>query len=236
MVGCTDGRVQRKLHGLLAHLASSTSPWCLERGSGLWMDVADVPQMSLSFRCVLWGQDAGGGRRRVMYPLRGNLPIGVEWAEEIMRTPAQLVLDSAHFFPLDELGLVSPRLLEDLRLACGQAASDARLSADSGLFPAVPTTVGPLVGSWVLGMEDLAPQGMAEAPRVAGRKWKDSRIDDWVVRKAGTPKVWRSRIGDDIDGYAGVVRRRSGVGTGDGRKKRRDGRSWPPGAEAEPPD
>jgi len=171
-----------------------------------------------------------------MYPLRGNLPIRVDWAEEIMLTPAQLVLDSAHFFPLDELGLGSPLLLWDLRLACGQVAGVTSLSTDSGLFLGGPIPVGPLVCSWAAGVVDLAQQELAEAPRVAGRKWKDSRIDDLVVRKAGTPKVWRSRVGEDIDSFAGMVRRRAGVGTSDRRQKRRDGRSWPPGVEAEPPD
>jgi len=61
LVGCADERVQRKLHGLLTHLVGAASPWCLDRGSGLWMDVADVPHMALGFPCVLWGQDAGGG-------------------------------------------------------------------------------------------------------------------------------------------------------------------------------
>ena len=200
------------------------------------MDVADVQHMSLGFPCVLWGQDAGGGRRRVMYPSRGNSPIGVEWAEEIMLTPAQLVLDSAHFFPLDELGPGRPLLLWDLRLACGQSAVATSLSSDSGLFLNDPIPVGPLVSSWAAGVEDLTPLELVEAPRAAGRKWKDSRMEDWAVRKAGTPKVWRSRIGEDIDSFAGVVRRRAGVGTSDRRQKRRDGRSWPPGVEAEPPD
>ena len=99
-----------------------------------------------------------------------------------------------------------------------------------------PFPVGPLVGSWATGIEDLALQELPEAPRVAGRKWKDSRIDDWVVRKARTPKVWRSRIGEEMDSFAGMLRRRADVGTSGRTQKRRDGRSWPPGAEAEPPD
>ena len=153
-----------------------------------------------------------------------------------MRAPAQLVLDSAHFFPLDDLGSGSPQLLVDLRLACSQVVDGIPLIADSGPGGAGPIPVGPSVGSWVTGIADGALQEFTEAPRVAGRKWKDSRIDDWVVRKAGTPKVWRSRIGEDIDGFAGMLRRRADVGTSGRRQKRRDGRSWPPGAEAEPPD
>ena len=109
-----------------------------------------------------------------------------------MLTPAQLVLDSAHFFPLDDLGLESPQLLVDLRLACSQVADGIPLSVGCGPRVDGPSPVGPLVGSWATGIEDGALQELPEAPRVAGRKWKDSRIDDWVVRKARTPKVWRS--------------------------------------------
>ena len=38
------------------------------------------------------------------------------WAEEVMRTPAQLVLDSAHFFPPDAVPEGVPSIIDILML------------------------------------------------------------------------------------------------------------------------
>ena len=114
--GCIHDAVCRKLLGLLARLRDAACPWRLDRASGLWMDVSDVQHMCLPFPVVLWGQDTGSGRRRVMCPPRGNGVVSLAWAEEVMRSPAQLVLDSAHFFPLDAVPEGLPAIIGTLML------------------------------------------------------------------------------------------------------------------------
>ena len=116
MRGCVDDAVCRKLHGLLSHLREAANAWRLDRVSGLWMDASDVQHMCISFPVVLWGLDTGSGFRRVMYPPRGNGVVSLAWAEEVMRTPAQLILDSAHFFPLDAAPDGVPALIGCLTL------------------------------------------------------------------------------------------------------------------------
>ena len=224
-----------------------------------------------------------------------------------MRTSAQLVLDSAHFFPLDDNPEVPPLLLRRVRRleAEGMVADERELMGAKGetswlgrmdsptkagnkgcQVPQGAGEAGSLVAEGCCGLviavevvSQVAAQMVAAAgdspgqlvgcagrssvvelrsgegsevdgslvwpiclsagaERLAGRKWKDGRIDEWAPRKAKSPREWRLRKECEIDGLAGCKRRRKKVPEVDRRRRQRrrgDG-GWAPGVDAEPPD
>ena len=94
--------------------------------------IGDLQHMVISFPLVVWGLETGSGVRRVMYPTHANGPMEPTEASRIARSRGQFILDSAHFFPLDEV-------VEDASLALLEA--DARIQM-SGI-PWQGTRLGP---------------------------------------------------------------------------------------------
>jgi len=155
--------------------------------------------------------------------------MSLDWAEEIMRTPAQVILDSAHFFPLDEVPDGSPPAMGRLRSML--EGGDRLVNAGGRVELGRPSSQ---VG---FGGEVVEPhKGPVMAAGQCGKKRRSGRIDEWVVRKAKSPKEWRVRKDLELDGLAGEVRRRVDAGDDVRKQRRRDDGSWAPGADAEPPD
>jgi hypothetical protein len=251
--GCMHDAVCRKLLGLLAHLRDAACPWRLDRSSGFWMDVSDVQHLCLPFPVVLWGLDTGNGRRRVMYPPRGNGVVSLAWAEEVMRSPAQLVWDSAHFFPLDAVSegvppIIGLLILQSEGLLPGHEAPGldrTSLSVASGSLGTRGSEAPVRVGSELqtqsvvnlvdAGADAHTPPGDV-VERKPGTKWRATRIDEWLVRQAGSSRDLVVRKKCEMVRLAGFKRQRALGSREDRRRRRREDGSWAPGAEAEPPD
>jgi hypothetical protein len=103
LVGCTDDRVRRKLELVQISLRYSSHPWRLGRDSGGWLDIGDLAHLLIDFPLVVWGSDMGDGHRRIRYPVAGNGPLNSTGAGLLSRSEGQLILDSDHFFPLDNV-------------------------------------------------------------------------------------------------------------------------------------
>jgi len=224
---CLDAGVREKLQRALAHLGGTSGPESLGRESGLWLDTSDIQHMELGFPVVVWGLDNGDGLRRVMYPPLGNGPMCPDWVEEVMRTPAQVVLDSAHFFPLDEVPEGPPASMDRLRV---ELMDKGAAKASGSVVRAV------VVRRSGTAAQRSTPGGPSDVEVSVGMKRGTGSIEDWVVRKAKSPREWRVRKDLEIDGLAGMVRRSLGAGSEARRQRWRDKGSWAPGAGAEPPD
>ena len=92
-----------KVRRVVDHLAESLTPWHTAREDGLWLDIADLQYLNLSFPLVCWGVDQGDGWRRVAYPPLDNGLITVASAQAVVRVGPHIVLDADHFHPLDEI-------------------------------------------------------------------------------------------------------------------------------------
>jgi len=94
------GAALAKIEGVIRHMQGAT-PGFLPKESGLWLGLADLEGLHLPFPLVVWGSDTGGGWRRVMYPSRWNMGVSESTVADIFGCEAQIVLDSAHYFPVD---------------------------------------------------------------------------------------------------------------------------------------
>ena len=231
--GCLNEAVCSKLQRALAHLGGTSQPERLERTSGLWLDIGDIRHMNVDFPVIVWGLAHEDGLRRVMYPVRGNLPMNPDWVEEVLRTPAQFVLDSAHFFPLDEVPDGAPAIMSRLRGVLGEELAE---STGGGLRSGGPegVVVGPPQQMVAAGGTPSVLQ--ADLGEQLGQKRRTGVLDDWVIRKSKSPREWRVRKELEIDGMAGEVRRRAGADVGSRKQRKCSDGSWAPGADAEPPD
>ena len=103
LCGCTDGRTRRKMELVQTSLKYASHPWRLGRDSGGWLDIGDLAHLNVDFPLLVWGSDMGDGHRRVQYPAAGNGPITSVAAGLLSRSEGQIILDSGHFFPLDNV-------------------------------------------------------------------------------------------------------------------------------------
>jgi hypothetical protein len=103
LVGCVCARVRRKVQLVQASIRYASSPWQLSRDSEGWLDIGDLCHLRIDFPLVVWGADMGNGHRRVRFPLSGNVPVGGFDASVLAASPGQIILDSDHFFPLDQV-------------------------------------------------------------------------------------------------------------------------------------
>ena len=101
LAGCRTEVVQDKFRRVQTHLATSITPWTSARADGLWLDGQDLIDLRVTFPLVVWGQDQGGGRRRILYPFNRAEGISGPEACAITRVVPQLVFDCAHYHPLD---------------------------------------------------------------------------------------------------------------------------------------
>ena len=138
VVGCKDEQVVMKVQGLMAQLVHAHQPWCLDRSSGLWLDISDLQHMSITFPLVVWGLETGRGVRRVMYPPHANGLVEPAEASRIASSRGQFILDSAHFFPLDEV-------MEDTSMGLLEASARSQMigiSSQGAMLSPISTTEG----------------------------------------------------------------------------------------------
>ena len=94
-----QGPLRSKFDAVIRHLRESAAPWCSPRADRLWLGVADFAGLVIAFPLVVWGSDSGGGWRSVMYP--SGCCRDSDRACELVGVRAQIVLDRAHFHPVD---------------------------------------------------------------------------------------------------------------------------------------
>jgi len=165
LAACADLAVKAKLTKLCWHLVRAVQPWSLNMGTGLWLNVADIAHLMITFPLVIWGPDVGQGQRRVMYPRHGGNPMSLHEAGELSRSRNQFILDSAHFFPLDTMVEDAVVLLREVERSGGANVAGLDRGANLLLTPTIDVRANPVDGLVV-----VAPsQGLAlmETPTVA---------------------------------------------------------------------
>ena len=225
----TGGRsegVKDKIRRVQAHLVTSATPWTTAREDDLWLDAQDLINLRLPFPLVVWGLDQGDGRRRIIYPFNRCGTISGEEAREITRVVPQLVLDSAHYHPLDPLAVDSgawvvaatghpvgntPR--QDV--AVGPRECSARPIPTVGGGPGVHPPGGPAAAGPCRGPTQLAPHGCAATscntpapleldavgPESSTREGKRGRAEEEEdpLQGAGTKKAKACALGGRDD-------------------------------------
>ena len=247
LVGCDCARVRRKLQLVQASLRYASSPWHLNRESGGWLDIGDLCHLCIDFPLVVWGADMGNGHRRVRFPLSGNVPVGGPDAGRLAASPGQIILDSDHFFPLDQVE-IGERADEVVEAVC---------VAGHGGSPGVPTpvtllgVVGECCGSEAVVQRDEAELQLEEAS-LQHEGVKVRLVVDRPVGEAATPTEGSLTVvvtpvgesGDATGGRTSIVRPRrlrkrgADVASPDllGREKRRrlDTPAWGPASGGSP--
>ena len=220
LVGCRSERVRLKLERVMVSLRYGPVPWCLSRAG--WLDIGDLPHLAIDFPLVVWGRDMGGGLRRVRYPQSGITPMLRTEGERLSVSEGHIVLDSEHFFPLDEVlrGEGADSVME---LACGGGARslrEARVQTEGEAQGGVTERGG--VGCSAAGREEGG----------AGQEVQWARADGGAVveRVAGV-----RRAGQDVGEAAGRGRGRKAARGADGLAV---GAGWVilPTEGVEPPD
>ena len=145
------------------------------------------------------------------------------WVEEVLRTPAQFVLDSAHFFPLDENPDGAPVIMSRLRVVLGED-----LAESTGRGPRSGGPEGVVAGpsQQTVGAGETPLVLRAALGELLGQKRRTGVLDDWVIRKSKSPREWRVRKELEIDGMAGEVRRRAGADVGSRKQRKCSDGSW----------
>jgi len=200
----------------------------LPKESGLWLGLADLEGLHLSFPLVVWGSDTGGGWRRVMYPGRWNMGVSESTAADIFGCEAQIVLDSAHYFPVDTVITFPSRYGNRQRREPdkGRGKRIRQLDADAVLNGITEVRVGKVrrrpqkqgrVGSRLLsevGRASLNHGGISFSGRVAE-----------VVTGSGVGRRRREDAGDGAEELGAVQRaKRRSDGAADSDAAELDGR------------